>query len=165
LILQLNRACVEGKADLSQEAINVILRADLLIGPYVADSNPDVLEAWLGIRTLAFSMYLGDSTSEEDNEEAQPLNDAAGKIRLPPLSSPVKSGKARPTIDNSINMDDSEDTAPKTKPSLRKITALGPIKTSLSKQPANSQEPRKAVASSSKTAGKAAAKAIFRADA
>jgi hypothetical protein len=46
LILQLNRACVEGNADLSQEAIDVILRADLLIGLFVADSNPDVLEAW-----------------------------------------------------------------------------------------------------------------------
>jgi hypothetical protein len=158
LILQLNRACVEGNDDLSQEVINVILRADLLIGPYIANSNPDVLKAWLGVRTLALSMYLG-SSSEEDGDEALPANDAVGTIWLLPLSSPAKSGKVRSTVDDPIEMDDSEDMAPKTKQSLHKITTLGPIKTSSSKQPANFQESKKVVALSSSAVGKAAVKA------
>jgi hypothetical protein len=92
-------------------------------------------------------------------DEAQPANDAVGTIRLPPQSSPVKSGKAAPTIDDPIEMDDSEDTAPKANQSLRKITALGPIETSPSKRSANPQESKKAVASSSKAVGKAVVKA------
>jgi hypothetical protein len=103
-------------------------------------------------------MYLG-SSSEEGGDEALPANDAVGTIWLPPLSLPAKSRKACSTVDDPIEMDDSEDMAPKTKQSLRKITTLGPIKTSSSKRPANFQESKKAVASSSSAVGKAAVKA------
>ena len=64
--MELYRTCVEGNANLTAEAIDVIKRADFLVGPYVEDLDPATVDAWITVRTLAYSLYLSEESSEED---------------------------------------------------------------------------------------------------
>lgn len=138
----MHRACVDGTEDLSAEAIDVIKRADLLVGPYIEDTDPATVDAWLTVRTLAYSTYVSEGSSAEGEETPQ-RPEGTGTIRLPP-SSPTKLRAANPAIDDNVDMDDGEETASKAKPK-RKITAIGPIGS-----PSKSQE-GKTVAPSSMT--------------
>lgn len=142
----LQEAAFEKNEDLSPEAIKVVIQADQLVGPFVADSDPTVLESWLSVRTLAYSVYESDESSEVEVETSTRPISPGGTVRpsLPPSpSKPPASSQL--TLDDIDDMDEGDETASKKK-QKRKITVLGPIKS-----PSKSQED-KTVASSSKTA-------------
>ncbi len=103
------------------------------------------VDAWITVRTLAYSTYVSKGSSEEDDDTPQ-QPEGVGTIRLPP-SSLSKLHEADQTTDNNVGVDDVGETASKTKPK-HKITAIGPITS-----PAKSQEAKK-TAISSKTTGK-----------
>jgi len=145
VIKGLHKACIEGDDDLPPEWIKVVIRADQLVGPFVADSDPPVLEAWLSVRTLAYSVYESDETSGPDEGNPTRPVSSVGTICLPAAPSPSKPPtSSQQTLDGSVDMDEGEATASK-KPQKRKITAIGPIKS-----PSKAQESKKTASSSSK---------------
>ena len=129
---------------MSSDAIKVIIRADQLVGPFVADSDPPVLEAWLSVCMLAYSVYDSEESSEtDDGNPTQPVS-SGGTIRLPAPPSPSRPPTlSQQTLDDNVDMDEGEVTSSK-KSQKRKITAIGPIDS-----PSKSQESKK-IASSSK---------------
>lgn len=128
---------------MSYDAIKVVIRADQLVGPFVADSDPSVLEAWLSVRTLAYSVYDSDESSKTDSGNPTRPVSSGGTIRLPALPSASKPlTLSQQTFDDSVDLDEGEVTASK-KSQKRKITAIGPLES-----PSKSQESKKTASSS-----------------
>lgn len=142
--------CVEGNGILSPEAVDLVLRADKLVGPYIADCDPASVDAWLNVRTLAYSMHQSEESSGEEEGDLPQPGSSVGKIRLPP-NSPSKPREVDQMLEDNVGMDDGNETVSKAKVK-RKIKAIGLIAS-----PAKSQEMKKTT-SSSKSAGKIPAK-------